>query len=303
MERMEENFRLLTKRVIDSLDRSDLVSIRDILSKIKGATILTGSGGSSVVSLYGSKVLEEKNGIITTTLSPRDMLYKNISGYDNVISCSYSGSNYGVETSFNNGLNKYLLSTGTIDGVNNVTYVMDKEKSFISLAATLTPMAILLSYYLDGNNDVIKDVLNSSLDIGIRTASTYEVMSGYESSVAAKYLESTLTESGLGNCIVHDKYDFCHGRSTIGYHNDNEMIYFNGDTELDRTFLSLLEESKRRVSVIDKKYDNHIVNDFYYTYMSMLLTHELALKENKSLSKVDYDPTIVKKVYKYNGNM
>ncbi|MBR4693705.1 MAG: hypothetical protein IKP07_02735 [Bacilli bacterium] len=300
---MEENFSLLTKRVIDSLDRSDLASIRDILSKIKGATILTGSGGSSVVSLFGSKVLEEKNGIITTSLSPRDMLYKNISGYRNVISCSYSGSNYGVETTFKNDLNKYLLSTGTIEGVNNLTYVMDKERSFISLAATLTPMAILLSYYLDGNNEVIKDVLNSSLDISVRTASTYEVMSGYESSVAAKYLESTLTESGLGNCVVHDKYDYCHGRSTVGYHKDNEMIYFNGDTELDRTFLRLLEESKRRVSVIDKKYDNHIVNDFYYTYMSMLLTHQLALKEHKSLSKVDYDPTIVKKVYRYNGNM
>ncbi len=303
MERMEENFKLLCKRVIDSLEKSDLESIRDMLSRINEATILTGSGGSSVVSLYGSKVLESKNSIIATSLSPRDMLYKNINGYKNIISCSYSGSNYGVDTSFNNNLSKYLLSTGRIDGVHNLTYVMDKENSFISLAATLTPMAVMLSYYLDGKNDVIKDILDSGYEVRIDTASTYEVMSGYESNVAAKYLESTLVESGLGNCIVHDKYDFCHGRSTLGYHELNEMIYFNGNTELDKTFLSLLESEGRRVSVIDQKYSDHIVNDFYYTYISMLLTHQLALQKHKSLSKVEYDPNIVKKVYKYHGGM
>jgi len=298
---MKDNFNLLTKRVLDSLDRSDLEYIYSKLREIKGATILTGSGGSSVVSLYGSKVLERTNGIITTPLSPRDMLYKPIDNYENVISCSYSGNNFGVETSFNNNLNKYLLSTGRIDGVNNLTYVMDSERSFISLAATLTPMAILLSYYLKGDTSVIKEILNSSYQINNLTGSVYEVMSGYESSVASKYLESTLTESGLGECIVHDKYDYCHGRSTIGYGKDTNLIYFDGKTELDKLLISLLKD--RRITTIPYKYDDPLINEFYLTYQSMLLSYGIALEQGKGLSKVDYDPSIVKKVYKYRGGM
>lgn len=298
---MKDNFRLLTKRVVDSLERSDLEYIYSKLRELKDPTILTGSGGSSVVSLYASKVLERTNGILTTSLSPRDMLYKPLGNYKNVLSCSYSGNNYGVDVSFRNGLNKYLLSTGRKDDVNNITYVMDGERSFISLAATLTPMAILLSYYLRGDISKIKEILNGSRYVSSITSSTYEVMSGYESSVASKYLDSTLTEAGLGECIIHDKYDYCHGRSTIGLNKDNVMIYFDGKTELDGLLLSLLND--RKIVRIPYQYDDSIINEFYLIYQSMLLTYGISLDSGKGLSKVDYDSKIVKKVYKYQGRM
>ena len=38
------------------------------------------------------------------------MLYKSLTGYSNVIACSYSGNNFGVDLAFRNDLKKYLLS-------------------------------------------------------------------------------------------------------------------------------------------------------------------------------------------------
>ena len=88
------------------------------------------------------------------------MLYKSLTGYSNVIACSYGGKNYGVETSFDNDLNKYLLSRNEsqIESVTSLNYdsSLTDEDSFISLAATLMPMSIMLAYYNDNDISVIK---------------------------------------------------------------------------------------------------------------------------------------------------
>ena len=96
----------------------------------------------------------------------RDFIYTNHNGYQNVIACSYSGNNYGVELSFLKGLRKYLLSNNSFDD-NDVTYLkynttIDKEKSFISLGATLIPVSILMSYYLIGKNSPILDSIEET---------------------------------------------------------------------------------------------------------------------------------------------
>ena len=131
-----------------STDNSVNGRIKEELIKIKGPVICTGVGGSSVVSEYASKVLNQKNGIVADCLEMRDLNYKNLDGYSSVLACSYSGNNYGVETAFRNNLEKYLLSTGEIPGIHNLTYSsgFHKEDSFISLGATLMPY--LLTFVL-----------------------------------------------------------------------------------------------------------------------------------------------------------
>ena len=47
---MEQNFNLLQERVLDTLEKSDLLAIKQQLKNIKGNTVLVGAGGSSVVS-------------------------------------------------------------------------------------------------------------------------------------------------------------------------------------------------------------------------------------------------------------
>ncbi len=301
---MHDNFNLLESRVLDTLTKTNLERIKDVLSSIKTPTICTGVGGSNVVSNFASKVISKKNNCIVESIEPRSIIYKSLSGYSNVLACSYGGSNFGVETSFNNELNKYLLSTKIKEGVNNITYIssIEPEDSFISLAATLMPMSILLAYYADNDLSLIREILATKKAYLTRVSKIYEILSGYDTSTASIFLESTLAESGVAIPIVHDKYGYCHGRSTTSYHNNSSVIIFNKDTELDQKLLSLFQEYYQEVIQIDSRYQDSIIDDFYLTYQSMLLSKSIATSTNKDLSRVDYSP-MVKKLYYFKGSM
>ena len=303
---MKTNFDFLKERVIDSLDNTDLDYIRNVLSQLDEPTIFSGVGGSSVVSEFGAKVINTKNDIVSVNSEPRDFLYRNNSAFRNVIACSYSGNNYGVELSFLEELRKYLLSNNSFDN-DEVTYLkyntaIDKERSFISLGATLIPVSILMNYYLDGKNSTMLDCIEEvsfDFDLG---SDIYEIFSGYDTSTASKYLESTMVESGIGIPIVHDKYSYCHGRSTLGINYNGIAIYYNRNTEFDKMMLEELKQYYSRIIIIDSKFQDQILDDYQMLIQSMYLTKYIAEKKSKDLSKVEYSP-IVKKLYRYNGKI
>lgn len=301
---MNENFEKLERRIFDSLYNTDLERINFELSKVDEPTLISGVGGSSVVSIYASKVLNYKNHIIITrSIEPRDFMYIDTSLYKNVLVCSYSGNNYGVELAFSNNLKHYLLASkeNCNENINNLTYTcLDYEKSFISLAATLIPCSILLNYYLGNAKERIVDSLENYNFEFDTNCDAYEIFSGIETSTASKYLESTMIESGIGIPIVHDKYSYCHGRSTISTVKNNIGIYFNGNTDLDKLLLEELPKYYKDVVVI-KSYP-FLFNEFITLVKCMYLTKYIASRKEKDLSKVDYNP-IVKRLYKYNGNL
>jgi hypothetical protein len=300
---MNENFMKLESRVLDSLEKTDLIKIQSILSSIKDPTLISGVGGSAVVSSFLTKVLSTKNNIIVENVTARDLIYKNLKCFQNIISCSYSGNNYGVATSFNNELNKYLLSRNFKENVININYSnFDTEESFISLASTLIPMSIILAYYLDNDMNIIKEILNNTHEFNFSDTDIYEILSGYETNTASKFIESTLTESGIGIPIIHDKYDFCHGRSTLNYNYNSNLILLNTNSELDELYNSTLDNYYNSVIRLNRKYDDDIVNDYYFTYLSMFLCKRIAEAKKKELSIVDYSP-LVKKLYYFKGGM
>ena len=303
---MKVNFDFLKERVVDSLDNTDLEFIRNELSKLNEPTLFSGVGGSSVVSEFGAKVINAKNGIVSVNSEPRDFLYRNNGAFRNVVACSYSGNNYGVELSFLKDLRKYLLSNNSFDD-DNVTYLkygttIDKERSFISLGATLIPVSILMNYYLNGQSSLMLDCIEESSFNFDLESDTYEIFSGYDTSTASKYLESTMVESGIGIPIVHDKYSYCHGRSTLGTNYNDTAIYYNRNTEFDRMMLEELKKYYKRIITIDTKFEDQILDDYQMLIQSMYLTKYIAEKKSKDLSKVEYSP-IVKKLYRYNGQI
>ena len=245
---MKENFEKIESRVFYSLYNTDLERINYELSKITEPTLISGVGGSSVVSEFGAKVINFKNDIVSVNSEPRDLLYRNNKPFKNVVSCSYSGNNYGEKLSFSGSLKKYLLSNNSF-GDSNVTYLkyntsIEKENSFISLGATLIPVSILLNYYLDGEINLILDCIEKTTFNFNLVGNIYEIYSGYDTSTASKYLESTMVESGMGIPIVHDKYSFCHGRGNFGYNYKGTAIYYNKNTEFDKM---MLEEFKNNI--------------------------------------------------------
>ena len=300
---MQENFDKLEERVFDSLYNTDLKRINYELSKIQDATLVSGVGGSSVVSEYASKVLNKKNHIITRNTEPRDFKYINTKLYKNVLACSYSGDNYGVELAFLNDLKHYLLASknNNKNDIINLTYnCLDKEKSFISLAATLVPCSILLNYYLDNQKERIIDNLDSYSFNFDTNCDIYEIFSGIDTSTASKYLESTMVESGIGIPIIHDKYSYCHGRSTLSTTKTSIAIYFNSNTELDKLLLEELPKYYKDIVILN--YYPNLFNEYMLLVECMYLTKYIAENNNKDLSGVDYNP-IVKKLYKYKGNI
>ena len=303
---MKTNFEFLKERVVDSLDNTDLEFIRDELSKLSEPTLFSGVGGSSVVSEFGAKVINTKNGIVSVNSEPRDFLYRNNTSFKNVVACSYSGNNYGVELSFLKGLRRYLLSNNSFDD-SDVTYLkydttIDKERSFISLGATLIPVSILMDYYLNGQDSLILDCIGETSFNFDLESDVYEIFSGYDTSTSSKYLESTMVESGIGIPIVHDKYSYCHGRSTLGINYNAVAIYYNRNTEFDKMMLEELKQYYSRIVTIDSKFEDQILDDYQMLIQSMYLTKYIAEKRSKDLSKVEYSP-IVKRLYKYNGKI
>lgn len=302
---MQDNFKKLDKRVYQTLINTDLEKINYKLSKIDGPTLVSGVGGSSVVSEFAAKVLSEKNKIITRSTEPRDFKYIDTSLYKNVFACSYSGNNYGVELSFLNNLKHYLLSSKVNEkkDIINLTYNNDdREKSFISLGATVIPCAVMLNYYLPNQwQHLIIDHLDSykfEFDVN---CDAYEIFTGIDTSVASKYLESTMVESGIGIPIVHDKYSYCHGRSTTSINNNNIAIYLDTHTELDKLLLEELPKYYKDVVTIYVS-SNTLLGEYDALIKSMYLTKYIAEEKEKDLSGIDYSP-IVKKLYYYKGNL
>ncbi len=300
---MQNNFEFLKDRIVDSLSYTDLDYINNELSKLNEPTLFSGVGGSNVVSEFGSKVINIKNNIVSINSEPRNFLYQNNIPFKNVIACSYSGNNYGIELSFRNSLKKYLLSNNSFND-DNVTYLkyntnIPKENSFISLGATLIPVSILLSYYLNKDNNLILDCIEELHFNFNPTSNIYEIFSGYDTSTASKYLESTMVESGIGIPVVHDKYSYCHGRSTLGYNYNATAIYYNRNSEFDKMMLEELKKYYNLIITIDSKFKDQILDDYQMLIQSMYLSKYIAEKNLIDLSKINYSP-IVKKLYKYN---
>lgn len=308
-EPMNYNFKILKERLLDTINSTNL---NKKLKKIKGNTICIGSGGSKVVATFASLVLNTKNNCSVKILDPRDVLYENTSPYKNIFMCSYSGNNHGVDIISNLKQKKYLL---TYKEENKENYInlkcisnLPKEMSFISLAATLMPMSILLKYYL---NEDITTLINEMFDKIEKTTFSlkdnnlpFEIMSGNDTLTPQIYLDSTFIESGLSNLTIHTKYDFCHGRSTLSYKQKSNLIYLiSNKKELDSLLLNNLKIHYNDIVTLQSEYKDPIINNFYLTLQALYLTKYIASSKNIDLSIVDYNKELCKKLYKYKGEM
>ena len=302
---MEEIFDLLIDRVEDTLNLTDLEEIKKMLLSIKGNTITTGAGGSMVVADFIAKVLS--TGGVVEKKNVRDLSHIDIKHYDNILAASYSGTKRIIEELKKHNKNAYIL-TNTKEEISDIKIIrylssIEDEHSFISLASTLMPLSILLSYYNVSNEEIIKIIeyaKEKSNELIIGNNNIYEILSGVDTSTATTFLETTLTESGIAIPIVHDKYDYCHGRSTTSYKNRNGLIYFDTERELDETLLGLVKEYYEEVIILNKFSSDDVINDFYQTVICMFLTKQLAKNKQMDICNVDYSP-LAKKLYRYKG--
>ena len=304
---MDENIKKIKANILTST--KNIEGLVEDLKSIKGNTIIIGTGGSRVVAEFASSVLTAKNHIITKVVDSRDLKYLDLSLYENIFITSYSGSNFGVKSCFNNDLKKYLLThrVTKIDDEVLLSYEMEGEHSFISLNSSIIPMAILLKYYFDDKFDIlIEDIFNKvNKDEFLNITEEYiNIFYGIDTRTSATFLETTFAESGISAPLMHEKYSYCHGRSTINKKHKHQAIYLgNNNCDLDNALKEVLEIQMTDYLVIDNIYDDSIVNDFYLTIACIYLLRNIAASKGIDLSNIKYDKEAVRRLYYFKGSM
>lgn len=299
-DRMEDCFNTLKDKVSYALDRTNLNRIFDQLDSIEGPTLVCGVGGSSIVASFLAKVLREKKHIIATFVYPRDLRYMDLQGYQNVIAVSYSGSNIGVDAILDLPLNRYLLTGNPRERVSNIIYRMPAEYSYVSISATVIPLMILLLYYRD-DTGLVSEILDSETDLA-SDSDHFEVMSGYETSTAATLFESSIIESGMGSCVLHDKYNYCHGRINITKSVSSDLVFFRMNSELDDVLYETLQKYYKKILPIERRYEDDVINDAYASIIALKFIRNIARLKGVDISDMKELPDN-DVFYRFSGNM
>ncbi len=333
----ELNFSKLGERILQVNDPylGKYNDIREMLYELtidNEPTLIMATGGSKVVAYYLQLIIERLGltGIICEVIEPRDYFYKaNREMFSNLIVISASGNTNGInEALLDFKGNKYLLTENMKESnfqiVSWGNELYDKEKSFISLATSLGPISLLLdsttslNLELDSNeikkmNDKIKELLLMGsekidrLNVKFKDTSLIQIISGYETKSSASVLESNLTEVGLTSSVIHDKGSYCHGRSNLLFQYPNSRIIYlsHGLKELDSLLIDTINSEYSNVSVFDTGdlNDNIFWKEYYLILQMYFLSKKIAEDKNIDLTQPEYNPTLVKRLYKFKEEM
>lgn len=333
----ELNFFKLGERIMQINDPylGKYNDIREMLYELtidNEPTLIMATGGSKVIAYYLQLIIERLGltGIICEVIEPRDYFYKvNREMFSNLIVISASGNTNGInEALLDFKGNKYLLTENMKESNYQIVSwgnkLYDKEKSFISLATSLGPISLLLdsttslNLELDSNeikkiNDKIKELLLrsgekiDSLNVKFKDTSLIQIISGYETKSSASVLESNLTEVGLTSSVIHDKGSYCHGRSNLLFQYPNSRIIYlsHGLKELDSLLIDAINSEYSNISVFDTSdlNDNIFWKEYYLILQMYFLSKKIAEDKNIDLTQPEYNPTLVKRLYKFKGEM
>lgn len=336
-ESSEINFSKLEERILSINDPllNKANDIREMLYQLtinNKPTLIVATGGSKVVAYYLQLILESLgfNGIVCEVIEPRDYFYKaNRNQFSNLIAISASGKTNGIKEAMDDFKGTKFLITQNNQESNyqviswgNERY--ETEKSFISLASSLSPITLMLDATTSLNmkigsseikkiNDKIKQLLNKSrekvdkLSFDFKNVSLIQIMSGYETRTSSSVLESNLVEIGLAAAVIHDKGSFCHGRSNLLFqYPDSHVIYLcHQRKELDNVLIELINREYSNISIFDTEdiNEDYFWKEYYLMLQMYFLSKKLADDKNIDLTQPEYNPKLVKKLYNFRGKM
>ena len=276
----------LEKDITESLEQTNLNEIFEKLNQIKSPIICSGVGGSMPCAVFASKIFQEKN-YISYTLELLEIL-QNPNQKLPILLFSHSGKNYGIKKVIKNKENTYLMTTrkSKIDKEITLKYQENKkEKSFISIKSTLISMSILLMY----TKRELK--FPKQIRYNIPEFQTIEILKDANTKTAATYLESTFIEANIAPVIVHNKYSFCHGRTTSTYYQDNLIIYLiSKKTTLDENLLNALQKYQKKIIILDVNEQDPVLADFELTIQGLTLLIQIAEQKKIDLCNINYAP-------------
>ena len=333
IKRCNININNLEKRLINAINSSVNERMSDIFINEKDNCLFVGTGGSYAAAYFGSKVINQLFGSNTYSLYPRDVLHRNNKNITKVFLFSYSGTTADVINSVHDfdkknvyivtkgELQKIVLKTG-IPKKNILSYRTSsnkgKERGFLSFEGAVVPAAVFLKYYynyvdpsfdMDGFikesmqywNDKLSFIFNKDIIKLMKSNKVINIFRGDNVNAACYDLESKIIESGIFNCIIHEKKNFSHGRF-INYENLNNTcsIYFKqkSTSKYENELLNYLGENN---IVIESRYDG-ILAEFDLLLASQFIIYHIGKMLDIDVSKPSYSDNAMK-IYFYKGSL
>lgn len=333
IKRCNININNLETRILNAIHSIACDGINDILFNKNSNCLFIGTGGSYSCAFFASKITNLLYGCNTFSMYPRDVIYRNNSNIDKVILFSYSGTTNDIITSIK-GLDKkniYIITKGELQNIVVKTGIIKKnilsyrtssnkgkERGFLSFEGAVAPAALFLKHYLQKTNPTfnidifikdsinnwnkkIENIINKEVIQKMKEQRILNLFRGDYADTACYDLESKIIESGIFNCLIHEKKNFSHGRF-INYENLNNIcsIYFKQKTttKYEQELLKYLGESN---IVIESNYDG-ILAEFDLLIASQFIIYYIGKVMDIDVSKPKYSENAMK-IYFYKGDL
>lgn len=334
IKRCNININNLESRVINAINSNAYDKLLDINFDNSKSYLFIGTGGSFAGASFASTVINELYGASTYSLYPRDALYRNNINIDKAFLFSYSGTTNDLIQSVKDfdKNNVYVITKGQTQNIvtktgivknNIITYRTSankgKERGFLSFEGALAPAALFMKLYLQKTNSDIdvnnfikdsmsywsnkvqKEIDKKFIESAINHNKIINVFRGDYSNCASYDLESKLIESGIFNCIIHEKKNFSHGRF-INFENMNNkcVIYFKQRTT-SKYEEELLDYLGNKIAIFESKYDG-LLAEFDLLIASQFIIYQIGKLLDIDVSKPNYTDNAMK-IYFYKGQL
>ena len=330
------NINNLETRVINALNSNAYHKLEKINFKEIKNSLFVGTGGSLAGATFASKVINNLYGTNIISSLPRDTYYRNNKQIDTVFLFSYSGTTSDLLTGTANIDNskKYIITKGPIKRINAtmnipktniITYRTNNNKSrergFLSFEGVLSPASLFLKLYLkqttkEDETQFIKSRFKywkehfktyfkenkQELQNFFIKGNIFSIFTGDYTEAASTDLESKITESGIFNCILHEKKNFSHGRFVNYEHlSKKKNIYFKQKTTspYEEGLLNYLKDGDNLI--IESNYDG-ILCEYDLLIATQYLIYYIAKLLDIDISKPAYSEEAMK-IYFYKGNL
>ena len=336
IKRCNINVNNLEARLLNAINSNAYEKLAKIDFQNKNNMLFIGSGGSFAGAKFSSKLINFLYGTNGIALYPRNVYYRNNSNVDLIFLFSYSGTTNDLFTSTNSIENtkKYIITKGKIQKVitkaevlkNNVISYRTgtnkgKERGFLSFEGALAPASLFLKLYFEKTQksnaeEFIKNSINywktyfskyfkenkKELNEFLKEGSYLNIFTGDFTESAGFDLESKIVESGIYNCIMHEKKNFSHGRF-INYEqlSHKKNIYFKQKTttSYEKELLNYLKNDQNLI--IESRYDG-ILCEYDLLIASQYLIYFISNFLNIDISKPIYSEEAMK-IYFYKGDL
>lgn len=335
IKRCNINIKNLETRIINAVNSRAFEKIKKIDFNSFENYMFVGTGGSYAGAKFASILINKMYGSNTYAMYPRDVLYRNNERINKMFLFSYSGTTNDLLEGTKNfdNLNKYIVTKGEQQNIvlktgiskkNIISYRTGsnkgKEKGFLSFEGAVAPASIFLKLYSENINvnfDIEKFIRecflywdmyfeNKFKDTNMmnifKKGNIINIFRGDFTDCACADIESKIIESGIVNCIIHEKKNFSHGRF-INYENLNNKnnIYFKQKitSKYEEKLLNYFKKDNN--FIIESRY-NDILAEYDLLIASQFLIYYIGKVLDIDVSKPNYSEDAMK-IYFYKGEL